>query len=580
MAGKPKAGFWVIVILVVLGLGGFALYKAGILMPEGETDKTDKINPDELNKIKTGDDGKQLQAEGPDPNAPTTVKEYTFVPAAKLPEVSGTSNYKPMQDNTVRFALNVWAGWAPIVWANQGFKAGKEWSAPGGKKFKVELVLIDDPVAMRDAYATGNVHIGWATLDMMPLFMEELRKDSRVMPRIYQQIDWSNGGDGIVGRGVETIGQLRGKTIVLAQNSPSHYFALNALINAGVQPSEVKFKFTQDAFQAAAAFNADKKITACVSWAPDIYNLSKVPGNKLLVSTETANKLIADVWFARADFAKDHPAVIEGLVRGIFDGMEALKDPNKKQKVAEMLAKGYSIPPTEALEMLGDAHSTNYAENREFFINQNNPANFERTWETAYYLYKRINQVTQKTAFDQVMDFSVIKKLAKDDKYKNSKDEYTVTFTPKSVSAIKAESGEILTKTVVIHFFPNSWDLDMKVDKNISGKVVKVPYDPNVKFVLEEIGRLAGQYGAARIIIEGHTDASMKGQVPVEAVTELSGNRANSVKEALIKKFKTLQANQFSAQGSGWSAPADSNDPHNHAKNRRVEIKVYPLEAE
>ena len=580
MAGKPKAGFWVIVILVVLGLGGFALYKSGILMPEGKkTDKTDKINPDELNKIKTGDDGK-VKAEGPDPDAPTTVKEYTFVPAAKLPEVSGTSNYKPLQDNTIRFALNVWAGWAPIVWANQGFKAGKEWTAPGGKKFKVELVLIDDPVAMRDAYATGNVHIGWATLDMVPLFIEELRKDSRVMPRIYQQIDWSNGGDGIVGRGIETIGQLRGKTIVLAQNSPSHYFALNALINAGVQPSEVKFKFTQDAFQAAAAFNSDKKITACVSWAPDIYNLSKVPGNKLLVSTETANKLIADVWFARADFAKDHPALIEGLVRNIFDAMEELKDPNKKQKVAELMAKGYSIPPTEALEMLGDAHSTNYAENREFFTNQNNPANFERTWETAYYLYKRIGQVTQKTAFDQVMDFSVIKKLATDDKYKNSKDEYTVTFTPKSVSSIKAESGEILTKTVVVHFFPNSWDLGMKVDKNIGGKVVKVPYDPNVKFVLEEIGRLAGQYGAARIIIEGHTDASMKGQVPIEAVTELSGNRANAVKEALIKEFKTLQANQFSAQGRGWSAPADPNDPHNHAKNRRVEIKVYPLEAQ
>ena len=29
--------------------------------------------------------------------------------------------------------------------------------------------------------------------------------------------------------------------------------------------------------------------------------------------------------------------------------------------------------------MLGDAHSTNYAENRDFFLNQNNPTNFERT---------------------------------------------------------------------------------------------------------------------------------------------------------------------------------------------------------
>ena len=67
-------------------------------------------------------------------------------------------------------------------------------------EFKVELILIDDPVAMRDAYAAGKVHIGWATLDMVPLFMEELKKDSRIMPRIYQQVDWSNGGDGIVVR--------------------------------------------------------------------------------------------------------------------------------------------------------------------------------------------------------------------------------------------------------------------------------------------------------------------------------------------------------------------------------------------
>jgi flagellar motor protein MotB len=28
-----------------------------------------------------------------------------------------------------------------------------------------------------------------------------------------------------------------------------------------------------------------------------------------------------------------------------------------------------------------------------------------------------------------------------------------------------------------------------------------------------------------------------------------------------------------------WGRPADPNDPLNQAKNRRVEIKVYPLES-
>jgi NitT/TauT family transport system substrate-binding protein len=568
--GQPRPAFYVAVLLVVLGLIGLALWRYGAIGPK---QSTGQFTADELAKMKTG-------AEAPDTSGITTVKEYNFVASARLPEVKGISSYTPMADRTVRFAINVWAGWSPIIYANNGFKPGKLWKTPGGKDFKIELVLIDDPIAMRDAYAAGNLHIGWATLDMLPLFLEGLRKDSRVMPRVYQQVDWSNGGDGIVVReNIKTMADLRGKTVVLAQNSPSHFFILNALINAGVQPAEVNFKFTQDAFQAAAAFNADKTISGCVSWAPDIYNLEKARGNRMLVTTSTANKLIADVWFARADFAKDNPDIVEGITRGIFDAMIDLKAQDAKQRVAKLMAAGYSIPESDTLGMLGDAHSTNYAENRDFFLNQNNPTSFERTWNTAYFLYKRINAVTQQTPFDQVMDFSVIQKLAAEPKYSSQKNEYDIQFAPASAGTVRGEKDEILTKTVVIHFFPNSWDLNKKITRNADGKEVEELYDPNVSFVVEEIGKLAGQYGAARIVVEGHTDGSMKASVPKSLVQELSLNRANSVKEAILRKFPSLQPNQFSTAGMGWDRPADTTDPDNNAKNRRVEIKVYPAEA-
>src|SRR3954469_21701685 len=568
--GQPRPAFYVAVLLVVLGLVGLALWRYGAIGPKGTTGQ---FSAAELAKMKTG-------AEAADSSGITTVKEYNFVASARLPEVKGISNYTAMADRTVRFGINVWAGWSPIILANNGFKPGKVWKTPSGKDFKVELVLIDDPVAMRDAYAAGNLHVGWGTLDMIPLFLEGLRKDSRVMPRVYQQVDWSNGGDGIVVReNIKTMADLRGKTIVLAQNSPSHYFVLNALINAGVQPAEVQFKFTQDAFQAAAAFNADKNLAGVVSWAPDIYNLEKVRGNRIMVTTATANKLIADVWFSRADFAKDNPDIMEGLVRGVLDAMQDLKAQENNEKVANLMAAGYSIPESDALGMLGDAHSTNYAENREFFLNQNNPTNFERTWSTAYFLYKRINAVTDQTPFDQVMDFSVVQKLASDQKYSSQKNEYDVQFAPTSASTVQGEKDEILTKTVVIHFFPNSWDLNKKVTRTADNKDVEELYDPNVTFVIEEIGKLAGQYGAARIVIEGHTDGSMKSSVPKSLVQELSLNRANSVKEAILKKFTSLQPNQFSTAGMGWDRPADPSDPDNNAKNRRVEIKVYPAEA-
>ena len=582
MNGQPKPGFYFVVLIVILGLVGYGLYR---LKSPSAADPPTVQTPAQGNDADTSapttpgtDEG---TVEAPDAAGITTVKEYAYIPSAKLPDVKGVSNYKPMNERTVRFAINVWAGWAPIIYANGGFAPGKTWTSPGGQPFKVELVLIDDPVSMANAYASGDVQIGWATVDMLPLLLQSLQKDSRVMPRIYQQVDWSNGGDGIVVREkIKTASDLRGKTVVLAQNSPSHFFALNTLINSGVEPAEVDFRFTSTAFEAAAAFNADKSIAGVVSWAPDIYNLSDIKGNKLLVSTATANKLIADVWFARADFAKDNPDIMEGLVRGIFDGMASLEVQEAKQQVAGWMAEGYSLPPADALSMLPDAHWTNFAENREFFLNRNNPTNFERTFNTAYVMYRKIGAVSSKIAFDQLVDFSLIQKLGNEPKYANQKSSYGINFAPMSASAIQSESPEILTKTVVIHFFPNSWDLFKKVVKDQNGKAVEEQYDPNVDFVLEEIGRLAGSYGAARIVIEGHTDGSMRGQVPDSAVRELSTNRANSVKQELVRKFPTMDPNQFSAQGLGWARPADLSDAENAAKNRRVEVKVYPLEAQ
>ena len=584
-AGQPKPTFYVALALVVLGLIGFAVYRSDLVAPKpvqpqggGGGQPEGKIEPKDL--------GAGQVAESTDSTSPTTVKEYNFKPAEKLPPVKGVAAYKPLKDNTVRFALNVWAGWAPIVLANNGFKAGQEWKTADGKPFKVDLVLIDNPVQMRDAYAAGEVHIGWATLDMVPLFLESFvdpqgnPRDSRIMPRVYQQVDFSNGGDGVVVReNIKTVADLRGKKLVLAQNSPSHYFALNMLVSGGVQPSEVNMVFTEDAFQAAAAFNAQKDIAGCVSWAPDIYNLAKAKGNRLLVTTKEANHLIADVWFARADFARDNSPILEAISRGIFDAMERLKDEPERQKVSGLMASGYNIPASDALGMLGDAHSTNWAENFQFFINQNNPTNFERIWQRSYLLYRRIGAIGHRPVpFDQVMDFSIIQKLGQDTKYASQKIEYGTQVAPKELQAVRAEGEEILTNTVVMHFFPNSWDPFKKVTRMTDGKSVEELYDPNVNNVIEEIAQACRPVRRRRIVIEGHTDSSMKGQVPAALVKELSQNRANSIKEALVQKYPDLDPNRFNVDGVGWDRPADPSDPNNHTKNRRVEIKVLTAE--
>ena len=102
--------------------------------------------------------------------------------------------------------------------------------------------------------------------------------------------------------------------------------------------------------------------------------------------------------------------------------------------------------------------------------------------------------------------------------------------------------------------------------------------DPQVEATLERVARLSGQYDRAVITIVGHTDGSMRGKVPQQAVATLSRERANAVKQALVAKYK-FDPNKFTVEGKGWDQPADPAAPENHAMNRRVEVSVYPVES-
>lgn len=521
----------------------------------------------------------KVTVEAPDNQGVTSVQEYTYVPKETLPPVSGVSGYKwDENDKVVVFPINVWYGWLPIIAANNGFAPTEDSVFFKKYGFKVNLKLIDDPVVARDTFASGESHVLWGTLDMIALFAPSLMKDSRTAPRIFQQIDWSSGGDGIVVRGnIRSIKDLEGKTIVYAQNSPSQYFITNLLINAGIPLNKVTHKYTSTAFEAAAAFVSDTSINACVSWAPDIYTIpEKLAGTRILTTTADANRLIADVWAARADFAKDHPEIIEGLVSGIFEGMSLLKDKTRKTKAFQHMAEGYGMKIEDIKSMEADAYITNFAENQNFFLNRNSPTNFERTWKNIIYVYREIGLIGTPVRFDEIVDFSVVKKLAAKNMFPDQKEVQVNRFVRTSYKKVSAEAP-VLTQTVRINFYPNSDNIYEPEHDEFGQAIQNSLYDPTVDATLEKIARMVGQYERATVAIIGHTDSSMKGKVPEKAVKDLSSDRANSVRASLVRKYKFARE-KFVATGKGWDEPADSSDPLNQALNRRVEIQVFTPE--
>jgi ABC-type nitrate/sulfonate/bicarbonate transport system substrate-binding protein/outer membrane protein OmpA-like peptidoglycan-associated protein len=449
--------------------------------------------------------------------------------------------------------------------------------------FYLKLSVVDDPVKARDLFASGHSHVLWGTLDMIALFAPELSKDSRTVPVVCQQIDWSDGGDGVVARGnIRSINDFRmkdgkRKKVVLAQNSPSHYFIMSLLIDAGIDPAEVDFKWSGDAPAAAKIFVQDTSFDAFVGWAPDIYTVSEqLKNTRLVVSTDSANHLIADVWAVRNDFYRDNPDIVANLVRGIFAGMDLVrKDP---KAAAALMSKAFSLPVEDCLSMIGkdggivegDAHLTNYRENSNFFLDPLNPSNFDVVWNRASTIYKSLGAINAPVPAAKVKAASLLARMAEE--YKDVRDLSQPVFKAGAIfKNAEADSNEILTKAVIISFEPNK-------------AVLNPEYDANIPKVLEEVGKMAGTFGNAYIVIEGNTDASKKGIVPADLVRQLSYDRADSVRKAILQKFPKFDPNKFKVVGNGWDNPlpglTDPSNAENNKKNRRVEIKVFPLERE
>lgn len=506
--------------------------------------------------------------------------------AATIPAVAAASAYEKSAKNgklVVNFPINVWPGWAPLIMANNGLSANEDSVFYKDYGFYVELSVVDDPVAARDLFASGKSHILWGTLDIIALFAPGLSADSRTAPVVFQQIDFSDGGDGVVARnGIRSINDLRPvngvrRKGVLAQYSPSHFLIMSLLVDAGVDPADIDWQWSSDAPSAAKIFVNDKSFDFFVGWAPDIYIVSdNVAGARLIVTTERANKVVADVYAVRNDFYRDNPEVCKNLARGIFKGIDMVRA--NSGRAAELLASAFDIPLDDCKGMVGadggivdgDAHLTNYRENESFFLDPTAPSTFDTVWNRASSIYQKLGVFPSAVPASRVKETSILKALAPE--YKDVRDLSQPTFRPDvDLSQLEA-GGDILTKAVQFSFLPNKSNLDTST--NAAGQA-------NAD-ALKAVGEMAGGFGSAYIVIEGNADASRKGIVPADAVKSFSYDRASAVKNAILASYK-FDPNKFKVVGNGWDKPAagctDNSNPEHNAKNRRVEVKVYPLEA-
>ncbi|MFQ5637111.1 MAG: phosphate ABC transporter substrate-binding/OmpA family protein [bacterium] len=452
-------------------------------------------------------------------------------------------------DRPIRVGIVTWGGYAGGIMENNGFKASKKSDFYRDYGIEVDLKVIDDFVQSRSAFKAGGdkdgIDIVWATVDAYALEYPALRE---LKPVTIMQYDWSRGGDAIAvdGNIIKSAQDLKGKSISVAEDTPSHYFALFVLDEAGLRPSDVKWRFTNSAIDAANVFKAGRT-DATVSWSPDVYIAAeKRSSGRILMSTREATHLIADIFVARGDFVEKYPEAVKRFVNGWLDGVDKVhQDP---KPVVKLMADGFGLSMDDSDAMLLDVHLPNYADNMNFFDSMNNPVSYDAVFNKASKLWQDLGKLDKIYSAKESRNTSFLLDIGH--KFRNQEPADKIVLGPRPTGG-----GEtLITKRVTINFPSGVAELNSQA----------------TSVVRNEVSQFVATYGGCFVSIEGNTDNTGG----YDLNKRLSMQRANAVKDLLVREYN-MPSDRFDVKGNAWDKPVASNaTAAGRAKNRRTDIVI------
>ncbi|MFG2027957.1 ABC transporter substrate-binding protein [Streptomyces sp. NPDC048825] len=206
----------------------------------------------------------------------------------------------------ITLGFSAWPGWFPWQVADE-----KGLFAKNG--IQVELKYFDSYTDSLNAMATGSINANSQTLNDTLASVAGGSQQTIVLTN-----DNSTGNDAIIAReGIDTVADLKGKTVAAEQGTVDHFLLLLALEKAGLSEKDVNFKpLPTDA--AAAAFAAGK-VDAVGVFAPFTTTALKLKGSKVIASSKDFPGSIPDHTVVSPELAKNSPKTVQALVDTWFE---------------------------------------------------------------------------------------------------------------------------------------------------------------------------------------------------------------------------------------------------------------------
>lgn len=454
-------------------------------------------------------------------------------------------------------AVNTWCGFAPGVYFNGGLNASensrftKEFGVP------VQIVIMDNFDDSRNAFKSDKVHVICNTADVLPTEAPSMLSFGM---KVFMQLDWSRGGDAIVVRpGINTVADLKGKTVALAIGTPSQTLIIQAIESGEIQYSDLIIKKMATAMDAAAAFK-NGQVDAAIVWSPDDEDcLAAQPGSKVLISTAKAKFAIADIFYAKDEYIQSHQKEIKAFTAGWLKAARELNEnPVAKAEAQKLMATCFNVP--EAVMNLNNARFATYGDNVNFF-------NLKPTNCTAVKgeeLYTRMAMAFNKIglasdnvpSWRTITDINILQSIAGDFTSPGDAEEDCTSFaTPTKVESEQLKTAPaVATKRITINFATGSSTVNEE-----AGFIIKRDFIPTAK-----------SFAGYKVRVEGNTDNTGSPQ----GNRALSQRRAQAVADYLVRIYN-FDPNRFVVVGNGQDNPVASNDTEEgKAQNRRTDFEL------
>lgn len=233
---------------------------------------------------------------------------------------------------TITIGYSAWPGWFPLkVAEEQGFFAKEG--------VDVKLRYFTDYIASIDAFTAGQIDGNTQTLNDTMAGVASGQKATIVV-----NTDFSAGNDAIiVDESINSIEQLKGKTVAAEAGVVDHYLLLQGLESVGMTESDIDFRGAPT--DAAAAGFAGGQFDAVGVFAPFTTEALKREGSKVLFDSADFPGSISDHIVLSSDLVAQRPEDVQKIVDAWYATLDWI-EANPDEAIA-IMAEQAGVTPAD-----------------------------------------------------------------------------------------------------------------------------------------------------------------------------------------------------------------------------------------